>query len=160
MAQTIVRLDFIALRGQVRVLTGDFPAALAAHYRGASEAKIAGWQARAHFHDAVSAILTGRGGDLEVALKWLSERGESYLVSHVLGIGAKVGGDPELLALAVHHAEKAGDIFQLIDALRCSGGESNRRRAAEVVNTVLAASTAEQRSHLLSVSIIKWALGG
>jgi hypothetical protein len=107
-----VRLDFIALRGQVRVLRGDFPAALAAHYRGASEAKDAGWLARSHFHQAVSSILTGRGEDLEVALKWLSERGESHLVSHVLGIGAKVGGDPELLGLAVRHAEKAGDILQ------------------------------------------------
>jgi len=159
-AQTIVRLDFIALRGQVRVWRGDFPAALAAHYRGISEARDAGWLARAHFHEAVSSILTGRGAELEVALKWLSQRGESYLVSRVLGIGAKVGGDPELLALAVRHAEKAGDIFQLIDALRCSGGEENRTRAAEVATTVLDASTAEQRSHLLSLSIIKWALGG
>jgi hypothetical protein len=159
-AQTIVRLDFIALRGQVRVLRGDFPAALAAHYRGASEAKDAGWQARYHFHRAVSSILTGRGVELEVALKWLSDRGESYLVSHVLGIGAKVGGDPELLALAVRHAEQAGDIFQLIDALRCSGGEENRERALEVANAVLSASTVEQRAQLLNVSIIKWALGG
>jgi len=156
-APTRVRLDWWALRARLRVAQSDRPAALAAHHRGMEEAERAGWMVRRAFHEAMEAVLTGRGQALQRALAALRQRGAEHYTARILLMGVEVGGDTDVLSAAVRSARRSGDRLLLLEVLRASGGAASRAEALMLAEEVMAEAPGDFKQMLERSPMVRWA---
>jgi tetratricopeptide (TPR) repeat protein len=159
-APSRVRLDWWGLRAELRQLEGDRPAALAAHHRAVEESERAGWLVRRAFHEAMEAVLTGRGQALQKALGTLTQRGAAHFTARVLLMGVEVGGDTEVLAAAVRSARKSGDQLLLLQVLQATGGDAARAEGLILAEHLLASAPGDYATALGRSNMVRWAREG
>lgn len=154
-----LRARYFEVLAELRLATGDLPAALAAHLAGGEAANEAQDRARAAFHEGMAALLTADAERVGTAVERLSGSGVHRLQAALLLSGAVIGRDAAVLRVAELEARASGDRLLLLRVLHAS-----RRAAARSEAKRIAVATAEGlfgplRDAFAALPSVRWSLG-